>query len=159
MSHKRCLPRSGFDCWPDFAGSLCAGDFADLSLTFTATVVDQLPVAAAGAGSSSGGGAALRSREVELKPGGRNIAVRADNVIEYIHRLADFRLNRQMDRAAGAFLTGFFELTKPRWVRMFNEAELQMLISGSEEGIDVDDLVAHVNYAGEHAANPPPHRC
>jgi hypothetical protein len=32
---------------------------------------------------------------------------------------------------------------------MFNEAELQMLISGSEEGIDVDDLVAHVNYAGE----------
>lgn len=53
-----------------------------------------------------------------------------------------------MDRAASAFLRGFFELIKPRWVRMFNEAELQMLISGSEDGIDVDDLVAHVNYAG-----------
>jgi hypothetical protein len=33
-------------------------------------------------------------------------------------------------------------------VRMFNEAELQMLISGSSEGIDVDDLMAHTHYAG-----------
>jgi hypothetical protein len=58
-----------------------------------------------------------------------------------------------MDRAAAAFLRGFFELVPPRWVRMFNEAELQALISGSEEGIDVDDLVAHVNYAGEGGAS------
>jgi hypothetical protein len=71
-----------------------------------------------------------------------------DNVIEYIHRLADFRLHRQLDRAAAAFLRGFFEMIRPRWVRMFNESELQMLISGSEEGIDVDDLMHHINYAG-----------
>lgn len=93
-------------------------------------------------------GSGTCQREVELKPGGRDIAVKADNVIEYIHRLADFRLNRQMDRAAAAFLRGFFELIKPRWVRMFNEAELQMLISGSEEGVDVNDLMQHINYAG-----------
>lgn len=114
-----------------------SGDFAELSLNFTATVVDSGP-----------NGNGTRQREVELKPGGRDIAVKADNVIEYIHRLADFRLNRQMDRAAAAFLRGFFELIKPRWVRMFNEAELQMLISGSEEGVDVDDLMKHINYAG-----------
>jgi hypothetical protein len=114
------------------------GDYADLSLTFTATVVEPAP-------SSSG----TRQREIELKPGGCDIAVKPDNVIEYIHRLADFRLNRQMDRAAAAFLRGFFELIKPRWVRMFNEAELQMLISGSEEGVDVEDLMKHINYAGE----------
>lgn len=29
--------------------------------------------------------------EVELKPGGRMIAVTNDNVVEYIHRVADFR--------------------------------------------------------------------
>ena len=119
----------------------CAGDFSELSLTFTAAVVDSVPA-------PGGKGTITRQREVELKPGGRDIAVKADNVIEYIHRLADFRLNRQMDRAAAAFLRGFFELVKPRWVRMFNEAELQMLISGSEEGVDVDDLMRHVNYAG-----------
>lgn len=116
---------------------LCAGDFAELSLNFTATVVEH-----------SANGRGTRQREIELKPGGRDTPVKADNVIEYIHRLADFRLNRQMDRAAAAFLRGFFELIKPRWVRMFNEAELQMLISGSEEGIDVDDLMNHISYAG-----------
>eukprot|EP00879_Flechtneria_rotunda_P028518 GHRR01030643.1.p1 GENE.GHRR01030643.1~~GHRR01030643.1.p1 ORF type:complete len:210 (+),score=78.04 GHRR01030643.1:176-805(+) len=120
------------------------GDFAELSLNFTATVVDPTPASGPGIISSN----VPRQQEVELKPGGRDIPVRADNVIEYIHRLADFRLNRQMDRAAGAFLRGFFDLIKPRWVRMFNEAELQMLISGSEEGIDVEDLMEHVNYAG-----------
>lgn len=124
---------------------MTSGDFDDLSLTFTATVTDPVP-------ESRGGG--TRQREVELKPGGRDIAVRADNVIEYIHRLADFRLNRQMDRAAAAFLRGFFELIKPRWVRMFNEAELQMLISGSEEGVDVDDLMKHINFAGARLSPP-----
>lgn len=29
--------------------------------------------------------------EVELKPGGRNINVTNDNVVEYIHRVADYR--------------------------------------------------------------------
>lgn len=124
---------------------LTTGDFDDLSLTFTATVTEPVP-------ESKGGG--TRQREVELKPGGRDIIVRADNVIEYIHRLADFRLNRQMDRAAAAFLRGFFELIKPQWVRMFNEAELQMLISGSEEGVDVDDLMKHINFAGARLLTP-----
>ncbi|WIA32325.1 hypothetical protein OEZ86_003165 [Tetradesmus obliquus] len=130
-----------------------SGDFADLSLTFTATVVDATPEQQQQQQASTS--AAPRTREVDLKAGGRDIPVRADNVVEYIHRLADFRLNRQMDRAANAFLGGFFELIRPRWVRMFNEAELQMLISGSEEGIDVDDLVAHVNYAGGYHAEHP----
>ncbi|KAF8071258.1 UPL6 [Scenedesmus sp. PABB004] len=115
------------------------GDFAELSLTFTVAI-------------ASAGGAPV---EVPLKPGGREAGVTRDNVIEYVHRLADFRLNRQMDRPAAAFLRGFFELIKPRWVRMFNEAELQMLISGSEEGIDVADLEAHVNYAGGYHEQHP----
>ncbi len=44
-------------------------------------------------------------------------------------------------------------------VRMFNEAELQMLISGSEEaeGLDVDDLAAHANYAGGWCMGGSPH--
>jgi hypothetical protein len=41
-------------------------------------------------------------------------------------------------------------------VRMFNEAELQMLISGSEEGIDVDDLMQHISYAGTRTHHPRP---
>lgn len=51
------------------------GDVSELALTFTITVA--VP----------GGGHV----EVELKPGGRNIAVTNDNVMEYIHRVADYR--------------------------------------------------------------------
>lgn len=38
---------------------------------------------------------------------------------------------------------------QPEWIAMFNEEELQTLISGRmEEGLDVADMQAHTNYAG-----------
>lgn len=36
--------------------------------------------------------------EVELKPGGKNIPVTNHNAIEYIHRVADHRLNKQVHK-------------------------------------------------------------
>jgi ubiquitin-protein ligase E3 C len=36
------------------------------------------------------------TRSVELKCGGKEIAVTNDNKIEYIHLLADYKLNRQV---------------------------------------------------------------
>jgi hypothetical protein len=33
---------------------------------------------------------------VELKPGGRNIAVTDANKIEYIHLMADYKINKQV---------------------------------------------------------------
>ena len=35
-------------------------------------------------------------QEVELKPGGHSIIVTNDNRIEYIHLMADYRLNKQV---------------------------------------------------------------
>lgn len=54
-------------------------------------------------------------------------------------RVADFRLNQQQARSTQAFLRGFYSIMHPGWVRMFNERELQMLISGSaaEGGLDL----------------------
>ena len=38
---------------------------------------------------------------------------------------------------------------QPEWIAMFNEEELQTLISGRlEEGLDIQDLRAHTAYAG-----------
>lgn len=55
------------------------GNVGDLSLNFT--VVDSVYG---------------NNQEVELKPGGKDIPVVNDNAIEYIHRVADFRLNKQV---------------------------------------------------------------
>ncbi len=110
------------------------GNFSDLSLTFTITD-NRLGT----------------SHEVELKPGGARVPVTAQNVVEYVHRVADYRLNREMAGAANSFLRGFFDLVTPGWVACFNEWELQSLISGSDlgdGGLDLADMRANTMYAG-----------
>ncbi len=41
------------------------------------------------------------------------------------------------------------------WLRMFSYRELQTLISGSEQEIDVDDLIEHTNYGNGFTATHP----
>ena len=94
-------------------------------------------------------------RQVELVPGGSSKAVTAENVVEYIHRVADYRLNYQIKAGSEAFWRGFFELVAHDWVTMFNEEEIQMLISGGGEGVDIADMQAHVNYAGGYHPEHP----
>lgn len=93
--------------------------------------------------------------ELELKPGGKNIPVTAANRIEYIHLIADYRLNRQTREACKAFKSGFSDVIDLDWIRMFSPNELHILISGNPTPIDVDDLIAHTKYAGGYSDNHP----
>lgn len=55
------------------------GDIKELSLDFTATEES------------------LGNRHVvELKPGGKDICVTNENKLQYIHAIADYKLNRQV---------------------------------------------------------------
>lgn len=67
-----------------------------------------------------------RYRQVELVPGGRERPVTAGNRLEYIHRVANFRLNAQIKRGADAFQRGLEEVIAREWVSLFNEGELQV---------------------------------
>ncbi|KAM0043757.1 putative ubiquitin-protein ligase E3B/C [Helianthus debilis subsp. tardiflorus] len=84
----------------------------------------------------------------ELIPGGKNIRVVNDNVITFIHLVANHRLNTQIRQQSSHFLRGFQQLIQKDWIDMFNEHELQLLISGSVDNFDVDDLRSNTNYAG-----------
>ncbi|XP_058000848.1 E3 ubiquitin-protein ligase UPL6 isoform X2 [Hevea brasiliensis] len=86
--------------------------------------------------------------EEELLPGGRNNRVTNENVITFIHLVSNHRLNFQIRQQSSHFLRGFQQLIQKDWIDMFNEHELQLLISGSLESLDVDDLRLHTNYAG-----------
>lgn len=86
--------------------------------------------------------------EEELLPDGKNKRVTNENVITYIHLVANHRLNFQIRQQSSHFLRGFQQLIQKDWIDMFNEHELQLLISGSTEGFDVKDLQSHTNYAG-----------
>ncbi|XVF62396.1 hypothetical protein PTKIN_Ptkin09bG0004200 [Pterospermum kingtungense] len=91
--------------------------------------------------------------EEELLPGGKDMRVTNENVITFIHLVSNHRLNFQIRQQSSHFLRGFQQLIQKDWIDMFNEHELQLLISGSLDSLDVDDLRRHTNYAGAYHAD------
>lgn len=113
-----------------------AGDVeGDLCLTFT--------VASDVAGGTG---------EVELVPGGSRIPVTSLNRMRYIHLAADWRLNVSIERQTAAFLRGLHDIMPASWLAPFSAPELQVLLSGSCAGVDVEDLRQHTRYAGGYGA-------
>ncbi|XP_077981688.1 ubiquitin-protein ligase E3C-like [Glandiceps talaboti] len=114
------------------------GDVTDLGLDFT--VVDN----------------DLGEAQVhELKPGGRDMPVTSTNRIEYIHLMADYRLNRQIRPHCIALREGLANVINLDWLRMFDYHELQTLVSGASIPVDVEDLKSHTNYSGTYSINHP----
>lgn len=114
------------------------GDVADLGLDFT-VLSDELG----------------ERRVDELKTGGANIPVTNHNRIEYIHLMADYKLNKQIRAQCYAFKQGIGSVIPLDWLQMFNNKELQVLISGAQIPVDVNDLKLHTNYTGGYAPDHP----
>lgn len=107
------------------------GDVQDLGLDFTNVTSDL-----------------GETKIIDLKPDGRNIAVTNDNRLEYIHRLADLKLNVQIKKQSAAFRDGLDSVVPLLWLQLFNYQELQVIIGGNTQGIDLTDLQAHTVYGG-----------
>ncbi|KFK39058.1 hypothetical protein AALP_AA3G195500 [Arabis alpina] len=86
--------------------------------------------------------------EEELLPGGKDMRVTNENVITFIHLVSNHRLNFQIRQQSTHFLRGFQQLIPKEWIDMFNEHELQVIMSGSVDSLDIDDLRNNTNYAG-----------
>lgn len=85
---------------------------------------------------------------MELKPNGRNISVTNENRLEYIQRLADLKLNVQLKKQCAAFRDGLNSVVPILWLKLFNHKELQVIIGGDTQEIDLADLRAHTVYSG-----------
>jgi E3 ubiquitin-protein ligase HUWE1 len=79
-----------------------------------------------------------RQRTVELIPNGKNTPVTDENKHEYVHLIAQQRLVVAIKDQINAFLTGFQEIIPKDLIKIFNEQELELLISGLPD-IDIDD--------------------
>lgn len=86
-------------------------------------------------------------RTTPLRPGGSDIDVTNENKLLYVHLVADYRLNRQMEAQVASFLRGFHQLVQPAWLRLFHAREVQRLIGGDDVPLDVADLRQHARYA------------
>jgi hypothetical protein len=81
--------------------------------------------------------------------------VTESNLSLYLMLVADFRLNREIAAYCTAFLDGLSVLIEQQWLHMFNDRELQQLISGSSKGLDVADLRANVSLGGGYHKDHP----
>ncbi|XP_050541390.1 ubiquitin-protein ligase E3C isoform X2 [Daktulosphaira vitifoliae] len=114
------------------------GDVVDLGLDFT-IVIDEFG----------------QTRVEDLKPNGANITVTNQNRIEYIHLMADYKLNVQIRKQCYFFKQGLANVIPLDWLHMFSNHEVQVLISGAEVPVDIEDLKLHTNYVGGYTPEDP----
>eukprot|EP00584_Thalassiosira_punctigera_P027188 CAMPEP_0172577912 /NCGR_PEP_ID=MMETSP1067-20121228/138470_1 /TAXON_ID=265564 ORGANISM="Thalassiosira punctigera, Strain Tpunct2005C2" /NCGR_SAMPLE_ID=MMETSP1067 /ASSEMBLY_ACC=CAM_ASM_000444 /LENGTH=378 /DNA_ID=CAMNT_0013370605 /DNA_START=436 /DNA_END=1573 /DNA_ORIENTATION=+ len=107
------------------------GDVSDLCLTFTVANDD------------------FGVNEVPLITNGANVEVTNKNKNRYIYLVAKHHVSDRIKEQSDAFTRGLWEVIDRSWLRLFNEPELQVLISGASDGkIDVADMKSNTRYVG-----------
>jgi len=85
------------------------------------------------------------SRIIDLIENGRNIPVTDENKQEYVQLIVEHRLVNSVKEQLENFLAGFHDIIPAELISIFNEQELELLISGLPD-IDVDDWKANTEY-------------
>ncbi|XP_033741126.1 E3 ubiquitin-protein ligase HACE1-like [Pecten maximus] len=88
-----------------------------------------------------------KMQEVALKPGGAMIPVTEENKQEYVQLVTELRMTRAIQPQIESFLSGFHAFIPQSLVQMFDEYELELMLSGLPE-ICVDDWKANTDYNG-----------
>ncbi|KAF8960501.1 HECT-domain-containing protein [Flammula alnicola] len=88
------------------------------------------------------------TKSIDLIPDGSNVPVTKENRLTYIYLVSHYRLSKQIKQQSDAFFEGLSEMIDQKWLRMFNQQEVQILIGGVNSPIDLDDLRGHTNYGG-----------
>lgn len=82
---------------------------------------------------------------VDLSPGGRDIPVTQENKEEYVRLVVEHKLLSSVKDQMESFLKGFHEIIPAELISIFNEQELELLISGLPD-IDIDDWKSNTEY-------------
>ncbi|KAI9321546.1 hypothetical protein BX666DRAFT_2072991 [Dichotomocladium elegans] len=93
------------------------------------------------------------TKVIDLKPGGRDIAVTEENKHEYVALVTEQKLTTAIKDQINAFLQGFHDIIPAPLIQIFNEQELELLISGLPD-IDIDDWKANTEYQVYTASSP-----
>jgi len=79
--------------------------------------------------------------DIELKPGGRDIAVTSENVDEYVNAVLNAILGKGAEIQASAFKDGFSKVFPITDLQAFSAEELVMLFGNSDEDWSADTLI------------------
>ncbi|KAF8239227.1 hypothetical protein L208DRAFT_1475648 [Tricholoma matsutake] len=75
-----------------------------------------------------------------------------ENQLQYIYLVLHYHLSKQIKAQSEAFFEGLSKMIDQRWIRMFNQQEVQILLGGMNAPIDFDDLRRN-NYGGLYHDN------
>ncbi|XP_043484818.1 E3 ubiquitin-protein ligase HUWE1 isoform X4 [Leptopilina heterotoma] len=81
----------------------------------------------------------------DLIPNGRNIVVTEETKLEYIRLVCQMKMTGAIRKQLNAFLEGFYDIIPKRLISIFNEQELELLISGLPN-VDIEDLKSNTEY-------------
>ena len=73
---------------------------------------------------------------IELRPGGADVYVTEENKKEYVDAVVEYRISKPVKEQFDAFMSGFSELIPEDLITVFDEREMELLISGTPD-IDV----------------------
>ncbi|BGP44507.1 Putative E3 ubiquitin-protein ligase [Rhodotorula kratochvilovae] len=76
----------------------------------------------------------------ELVEGGREVAVTEENRKDYVRLLVEFLLSTSVSSQFDAFAEGFHEVCAGNALSLFKAQELELVVRGSTEALDVDAL-------------------
>lgn len=82
---------------------------------------------------------------IDLVPNGRNIPVTEENKQDYVRLVVEYRLQKSVEEQMSNFSVGFHEIIPKELVGIFDEQELELLISGLPD-IEVGDWQANTTY-------------
>jgi len=81
----------------------------------------------------------------DLIPNGRSVLVTDSNKADYIRLVCQEKMTGAIRKQLAAFLEGFYDIIPRRLIAIFNEQELELLLSGLPD-INIDDLKANTEY-------------
>lgn len=84
--------------------------------------------------------------EENLIPNGSEISVTRENVEEYVKRIIEYHLDTSIKRLFEPLKQGFFKVVASNALTLFQPEEIELLIHGSDDHIDVDSLRAVTRY-------------
>ncbi|KAI9666925.1 MAG: hypothetical protein M1831_001430 [Alyxoria varia] len=90
---------------------------------------------------------------VDLVENGRNIPVTEENKHEYVRLVIEYRLTGSVQEQLDSFLKGFHDIVPSELISIFDEGELELLISGMPD-VDVDDWKNNTDYHSYTPSSP-----
>ena len=84
---------------------------------------------------------------IELIPGGKDIKVTDENKLDYKERIINWRFVFGVEDQMSSFLQGFQDVVPLSYIKLFDEVDLELLISGVGS-IDLKDWKDNTEYSG-----------